>query len=38
MRHMGPFDAPVIDVALDIVLEPRFAAWLADRLRAARSA
>jgi len=38
MRHMGPFDTPVIDVALDISLEPRFAAWLADRLRSARSA
>jgi tetraacyldisaccharide 4'-kinase len=38
IRHFGPVDPPVTDVPLEISLEPRFAEWLADRLRSARSA
>ena len=38
LSHFGPFDPPVVAVPLEISLEPRFAAWLADRLRTARSA
>jgi tetraacyldisaccharide 4'-kinase len=38
MRHLGPLDLPVVDVPLEISLEPRFAEWLGDRLRSARSA
>lgn len=38
LKHMSPVDPPVVDVALEVSLEPRFGGWLADRLRSARSA
>ncbi len=38
LRMLGPVDPPVVDVALDVSLEPRFVVWLADRLRSVRSA